>query len=580
MNKQSFRNTTAAGNRRGKCRFEFVACLLLVAVCLLSFSRLAHNNFIGLDDPLYITGNAVVQGGLRWDSVVWAFQNTTSGMRLPLTWLSLMLDYQIYGLSYAGFALTNLLLHSASTLVLFLLLSCVTGRNRSSLMVAALFAVHPLHVESVAWISERKDVLYAFFWWLAIWAYGRYTLKPSCLRYAAVMALMAASCLAKPMAVTLPVCLLLLDIWPLARVRLPDPMAFGTFFKHLWVLTREKIPLLVISAAVSFDTFRAHVLTEGMPTMSTLPLSARLANVPVAYVGYLRKMFWPADLAIFYPHPGTELPFWQVIGSLFLLAAITVMVFLVVRRSYLLAGWLWFLIALIPVIGITQAGIQALADRFTYIPLTGLLVMLVWGCAELAGRWGVSRAKMTTAAVAIVILLTLMTMRQVSYWKNDITVFSRAVQITPANNLALINLGSALMGAGRLTEARQHFKEHLRLEPDNALPHYNMAMLVDRMGEPEVARRHYERALEIYPGYVQSHNNLGNLLARSGDFKQAAVHLREAIRLSPRDPRAYNNLGAVYELTQKFTPARENYLKALELDPQFPEALRNYKRLE
>ena len=417
-------------------RWKIIACLFLVVATLATYGDLRTHQFINFDDDIYVTGNPPVQDGLTLKGLTWAFTTMHGGLWIPLTWLSFMVNSQLFGLHPGGFLLTNLLFHIANALLLFLWLLYLTRTLGCSFLVAALFALHPLHVESVAWATERKDVLSTFFWLLTMWAYVWYAERPRLGRYLLILVCFSLGLMAKPMLVTLPFVLLLLDYWPLGRLRLKGPAAAaaspkpgpGVTIKRLvW----EKSPLFVISALSIVVTFYAQKEAGAISTLQTLPIANRLANAMVAYGSYLGKMFWPAHLAVFYPHPGHNLPIWQALAAGLALAVLTLLALRQARRHpYLLVGWLWYLGTLLPVIGLVQVGGQAMADRYTYVPFIGLFIVVVWGMADLAARWRAPKFLLPVGAGVVLSALMVCTWVQVSYWRDSITLYEHTLEVT------------------------------------------------------------------------------------------------------------------------------------------------------
>ena len=450
--------------------------------------------FLNYDDPLYVTANPHVQHGLSVEGVRWAFTTFTAANWHPLTWISLMLDASIGGPGPRVFHLTNLILHLANVLLLFFLLDRMTGRPRASAVTAALFAIHPLHVESVAWIAERKDVLSTLFLLLTLLAYAGYVERPGLQRRLAVVLLFALGLLAKPMLVTLPVLLLLLDAWPLRR-RGP--------WSHLVI---EKAPLLAMSIATGVMTIVAQQQAETVGTLAGYPLGVRVANAIVATATYLWKAVWPTGLAVFYPHPGAALAAWTVAASALVLAALTSWTICVRRsRPYLLFGWAWYLVTLAPVVGIVQVGWQARADRYTYIPLIGVFLGVVWAISEgFADR----PALLSSMATAVLVALGIGAFVQAGYWRDSETLFRRALAVTDDNAVAHSNLGTALLRRNLLNEAQEHFAEAVRINPHFAEAHSNLGVTLGRQGRIDEAILEFRRALELQPDYPDARRNL------------------------------------------------------------------------
>jgi protein O-mannosyl-transferase len=561
-------------------RWIIIACLFLVVATLAVYAEVKNHQFV-YDDYLYITGNPQVQDGLTLKGLSWAFTSLQGGNWHPLTWLSFMVDSQLFGLHSGGFLLTNLLFHIANALLLFLWLLRTTRAPGPSFLVAALFALHPLHVESVAWATERKDVLSTFFWLLTMWAYLWYAERPRLGRYLLILVCFSLGLMAKPMLVTLPFVLLLLDYWPLGRLSLRGPAAAaaspkpgpGVTIKRLvW----EKSPLLVISALFSVVAFYAQKVVGAVMTLHALPIPNRLANAMVAYVRYLGKMFWPAHLAVLYPHPGYTLPIWQALLAGLALAVLTLWALRQARRHpYLPVGWLWYLGTLLPVIGIVQVGEQAMADRFTYVPSIGLFIMVAYGMAELTARWRVPRFLLPLGAGVVLSALIICTWVQVSYWRDDISLYEHTLKVTRRNPIIQNNLGLGLALQGNLDQAMGHYAEALRLKPDYALAHNNLGMALAAQDKWDQAIAQYTEALRLKPDNPEAHNNLGVALAKQGKMDQAVAQYTEAVRLNPDSAEAHNNLGVALVALGKMDQAVAQYVEALLLKPDYAEAHNN-----
>jgi protein O-mannosyl-transferase len=446
--------------------------ILLALLTLAAYWQVRDCDFVNYDDNLYVTGNQHVQAGISLEGIKWAFTAFDAANWHPLTWISLMADTQSGLVSADRFHLTNLLLHLANVLLLFLLLRRLTKSAWRSALVAALFAVHPLHVESVAWISERKDVLSTLFWLLTTWAYVRYAERPGIGRYAPVVVLLALGLMCKPMMVTLPLTLLLLDYWPLRVLQTKD--------RRLQKI-REKAPLFVLSIASSIVTFYAQ-RGQAMETIAALPITARLSNAVVAYVQYLWKMVWPTRLAILYPHPGPTLPVWLIAVSAVFLACVTGLVLRHGRkRPYLAVGWLWYLITLIPVIGIVQVGEQAMADRYTYVPLIGIFIAIAWALPQMTKR--VIAIPVVTIICLVLVALAGLTRMQIGYWEDSTTLFSHSIEVTERNPTAYYNLGRTVVELGRYPDAIQAYRRALQYNPDYAIAHNNLAVALFLNGD-------------------------------------------------------------------------------------------------
>jgi Tfp pilus assembly protein PilF len=561
-----------------------VVCFFLLAVTLAAYGQVVKHDFVGLDDDIYVTENYHVRAGLTSAGIVWAFSFTDSPYWHPLTWLSHMLDCQLYGVRPSMHHLTNVVLHLANSLLLFLFLYKMTGALWRSCFVAALFALHPLNVESVAWVTERKNILSTFFWMLTVVFYVRYSKKPGLARYLLVVSIFALGLMAKPMLVTLPFVLLLLDYWPLERFPVQQvdsdtrteaahanvPVFQRTTFGSLVL---EKVPLLILSV-LSISLTSLSVKRSGILISTTLvPMKLRIANAIVSYARYIGKLIWPQDLAVFYPYPST-VPLWQSVGAGLLLAGISFLMIRAWRKSpYLCLGWLWYLGTLIPAIGLVQAGQwPAMADRFTYVPAIGLFVMLAWFIPHLLTKWRYRRTGLALAAGALLAALLLLTWTQLHRWSNTITLFEHALNVTVNNYLAHNNLGNALARQGKLKQARDHYVEALQINPTFPRAHNNLANVLARQGKSEEAIAHYTKALEIKPNFPKAHNNLGNVLARQGKNQEAIAHYTKALVIQPDFAGAYNNLGNVLEGQGKIKEAVFHFSRALEFRPDFVEA--------
>ena len=563
--------------------------LLLISATLLVFGNVGQFEFIRYDDELYVTRNARVLSGLTWEGTKWAFTTLDAGFWHPLTWLSLMLDREIFGDDAGGYHWTSVLLHLASGLLLFGALVRMTGSLWRSGCVAGLFLLHPLHVESVAWVGVRKDALSALFWMAGLWAYARYAEEPSVGRYLWVALLFLMGLMSKPMLVTFPLVLLLLDCWPLGRTakRLPGepgPRAFdpgggaaGSRFAPAPParLIGEKVPLLLLSAVVSLLAWLAEQGVGALPSLEAMPLSLRLDNALVSYVRYLGKTLWPAGLAIFYPHP-VHWPPGQVFAAAALLVAISLGVLFRSRREpFLAVGWLWFLGTLVPVIGLVQVGSHAMADRYAYIPLTGLFLMALWGSGRVLQARPFGRAVAALLWGGILLALGVCSWQQVQHWRDGLTLFSHAVAVTPDNYLAHNNLGALLMDRGDYARAAGHFRLALQSKPDAAVSLNNLGKVLALQGQGDQAVIHFRRAIAADPGYLPARRNLADLLLRRGEGEEAAVLYREALSRNPADPGLLKNLGVALAAAGRTREARASFREALRLRPDDADARRN-----
>jgi len=577
-------NATLPGVEHGfRNPYKVVAvCLLLLLSVGLVFGQTLHHEFVNYDDGEYVYENPQVVRGLTSEGIGWAFTHAHASNWHPLTWISHMLDCEVYGLSPWGHHLTNVLLHAATAILLFLVLLRMTGRFFPSAFVALVFAIHPLRAESVAWVAERKDVLSGLFFMLTLGAYVEYVRHPfSFVRYLAVFLAFAFGLMAKPMLVTLPFVLLLLDYWPLGRMEKPALEAlhaprFGRVSGPPSVvrLLVEKLPLLALVIASSMATLWAQ--RGAMEPGEALPLLSRLGNALVSYVAYLGKLFYPVSLAVFYPHPVFDLPVWKIVGAALLLVGITVGA-VAWRRNhpYLLVGWLWYLGTLLPVIGLVQVGSQAMADRYTYLTQIGLLIALTWGVAQACGSWRHGRWVCGVTSVFIVIALMGCAWRQTSFWHDSETLWTHTLDCTPVNVVAHNFLGRALVREGRMDEGIRHFREALRFNPDYDDAHNNLAVALVAQGEGSEAISHYERALEFKPNSAVIHNNLGIALAGLKRIDEAIEHYKVALNLQPEYAEAHSNLGDALASRGQLREAIQHYEKALALNRDYVPARNN-----
>ncbi|HUA68432.1 MAG TPA: tetratricopeptide repeat protein [Candidatus Saccharimonadales bacterium] len=516
-------------------------CVFLAAITLAVFGRTTHYGFVNCDDGTYVYENPAVQQGLTLKGIGWAFTHFVAGNWHPLTMISYMADYQFHGLKPGGYHLTNVLLHTVAVILLFLVLEEMTGKSWRSAFVAAVFAIHPLRAESVAWISERKDVLSGVFFMLTLWAYIRYARRPfSYDRYLWVVLALALGLMAKPMLVTVPFVLLLLDYWPLNRFSNSAGPRKGFSISRRIVF--EKLPLLALSigaCVVAVLAQRSAVVLDNLPA---LPL--RVENALVSYVIYIWQMFYPAGLACLYPLPSAELALWKVIFSLAVLVAISALVlFRTLKRPYLLAGWLWYLGMLVPVIGLVQVGLQAHADRYTYLPEIGLYLALTWLAGELFARWHCPRWLIGSAAVLAIVGLSAGAVAQISYWHDSESLWNRALVCTADNVIANNNLGEALLQKRRVDEAITHFRKALEIQPDNVLAQSDLAVALFQKGQVSEAFDHFRKALALRPTDPLMHYNFGYALLGCGQVNEAAAQFQKAVELQPDYAQDLRSLG-------------------------------------
>ena len=545
-------------------------CLLLAVATLALYSpAITHPFIFNYDDDIYVLNNTHVKAGLHWPTIRWALTSTENSNWHPLTWLSHAMDCQLYGLNPSGHHFTNILFHTLNVVLLFLLLMYATRKTGRSFLVAALFAIHPFNVESVAWIAERKNVLSTFFFLLTIGAYGWYALKPGLKRYLAVAALFVLGLASKAMVVTLPCVLLLLDFWPLRRIQglatdentLPVPqMRFSR-------LVLEKLPLLALSAATSAVTMFAQ--RSGGAMRLALPISVRLENAIYAYAMYVWKAFWPAWLGLFYPHPGANLAMWRLaLAALFLCSVSAVVWWQRNARPYLITGWLWFLGTLVPVIGLVQVGEQAIADRYAYVPLIGIFVMAVWGAADLADARQLSFRSRVKVAAVVMAIFSLFTVDQLSYWRSAVDIWAHTVEVTKDNFQGEQNLGAALLATDQYEEALPHFIKAAKLRPTDPAAHLNLGGTLALSDHPREAIAQYEAAIPLTSDpamRVEAYEILGRLYSQLGQYSHAQTSYEQALKIDPQQSKARSGLAKI-ELSDAIRqvaegPSAEGYLR-------------------
>jgi tetratricopeptide (TPR) repeat protein len=551
--------------------------VVLIAAIVIVYAPVRHYDFVQLDDPKYVSENLNVSHGLTFPGFLWAFTARHGSYWIPLTWLSYMVDVQIAGMNAGALHVTNVLLHIANSLLLFWLLWRMTGGLGRSAFVAALFAVHPLHVESVAWITERKDVLSTLFWLLALWAYVSYVRRPALGRYVMVLVWFALGLMAKPMLVTLPFAFLLLDVWPLGRV------GFGTQAagrskgssadqRKVWLyLVREKLPMIALAAAFSVVTFAAQ--GEALSGLDVFPFFLRVENALVSYVTYLGKTIWPVHLVVLYPFP-KSIPAWSAAGAAVVLAIASVLAALGAKRyPYVAVGWLWYLGTLVPVIGLVQAGLQSMADRFTYVPLIGIFIIVAWGAWDLLGRLPYRRIALPAAGVAVV-ACAVVARGQVRYWKDNVTLWTHETELTLNLDAfqAHLSLGTVLREQGRLDEAAEHFSEAMRIKPDSAALQHEMGLLLAKQGKFDEAIGPFQEAVRLKPDFPEAQRDLGLALSHQGRAGEATDHLSIAVHLKPDSSEWSYELGIALASQGKVDEAIASFQEAVRLKPDFAEA--------
>ncbi len=541
-----------------------IVCLLLAVVTLALYNPVNRHPFVNYDDDRYVTENAHVRQGLTADTIAWSLTSTEQANWHPLTWMSHALDVSLFRLNPAGHHLTSVLLHVVNVCLLFLLLMWATKRLGPSLLVAALFAVHPINVESVAWVAERKNVLCTLFFFWGLWAYGWYAQKPNWNRYLAVLGSFVAALASKPMVITFPFVLLLLDYWPLARM---DKAGEN---KTPWSrLVLEKLPLFALSAASAVITMHAQQTGGAVRSNTEFSSGVRLANAIYAYAMYLWKMIWPSHLAPLYPHPGDSLPAWRVLLAAVVVAIVTALVWKLRSRRYLPVGWFFFLGTLVPVIGLVQVGEAAMADRYAYIPLIGIFVMIAFALSDIAERkdWGFPPA---IPVAAVLIALSFATYRQIGYWQSNEELWSHTLAVTSNNFVAEDNLGGALILEGREEEAHAYFEAAARINPKDPMSHSNLGTYYETHNQMRDAVKEYEAAVDMTsdPGMLAAtYANLGAAYRGLGDNDRAQTNYKQALQYNPNQFNAWLGLGLLAQQQGKYVEAITNISRSVELQP-------------
>jgi tetratricopeptide (TPR) repeat protein len=568
-------------------QYVFLICAGLAVATIVAYGQVRHSDFVDYDDDMYVTENPHVKNGITGESISWAFTTGHAYNWHPLTWLSHMLDCQLFGAKPGWHHLTNLLLHIINTLLLFSVLKRMTGALWASGFVAAAFALHPQHVESVAWISERKDVLSTVFWLLTMAAYLWYVRRPGLSRYLLTLLCFALGLMAKPMLVTLPFVLMLLDYWPLGRfqheqtAKDAEPQGctsanpssqWRAFHRLIW----EKVPLLALAVVSSIVTFIVQRSGGALVQTGTLSLDVRIANSLVSYLRYVTKMIYPNRLAVFYPY-----------HSLSLLLAIACFVILVIvtlaviyagrRRRYLPVGWFWYVGTMVPVIGLVQVGSQSIADRYTYVSLIGLFIIIAWGASELSARWRYQKIVLGICSATVLAILLISTRMQVRHWQNSFTLFEHTLAATEDNSITHNHYGAFLLEQGRFDQALAQFNKALRISPGFHEARKNKGSALLDVGKFDDAIATFNELLRAAPEWPNAHYWLGVAYGRKGAYEQAIKPFEAALRLRPDWPEAYNDLALVYLLLGNYDLAIENYRQALRLKPDYPQAINNLK---
>jgi len=568
----------------------FIA-LLLVAATLFVYWQVQHHEFTNYDEVMYVTENPRVRQGLTWDNLRYAFTESKSGYWHPLTWLSLMADSQLFLGNAGGYHWTSLLIHIANTILLFFILSVMTKAPWQSGLVAALFAFHPLHVEAVAWIAARKDVLSGFFWMLALGAYAFYVKKPTIHRYFLVLLAYVLGMMAKPTVVTLPAVLLLLDYWPLQSSRPPangDKYGFlarvadgkgGSQTSTLFILL-EKIPLALLAVMIGLISIFPEGNANNLVPLDTAPLLGRLQHALTSYMNYLIKTFWPINLTAFYPYPA-HLHLWKVFMAAGLLLIVSLLAFFTRKKHpYLAVGWAWYLVTLLPVIGLVNVWTHDIADRYTYLPLLGIFIMLAWGIPELVSSWLRRRVILASLASVCLAVLLVLARQQVSYWQDSYTLWNHALNVTEDNPVAHNNLGLFFANNGKPAEAEIHYRQAIRMKPDHYTAYNALGTLLAEQGRLREAFQQFSIALSIKPDYADARNNVGIYLARQGKYNDALGHFLTAIRLNPDEAIFQFYTGLTYVQLGNNSLARQYFLRSLVLDKSFGKAKQMLDLLE
>ena len=556
--------------------------LLLAVATLILYWPVQSYDFVNFDDDVYVTDNRQVYGGLSMESLTWSFTTFHAGNWHPLTWISHMVDAEAYGLDAGGHHWTNVLIHTAASFLLFFVLSGMTNSLWASALVAALFAIHPIHVESVAWVSERKDVLSGFFWILTMGAYAHYARHPTLRRYLLVVLSLVMGLLSKPMTVTLPFVLLLLDYWPLRRYA-ATRTAFDRWVRRgsasngasALLLIVEKVPLLGVAAISCLVTLFTQKEAGALWSLEQIPMATRLANASVTYLDYIRKMLWPVDLAVFYPHAGMP-PSWKIAVALLLLGSISC---LVVRKArempFLLVGWLWYLGTLVPVIGLVQVGSQSMADRYTYIPLVGLFIALAWGAERIVAGWPRWKSPAILLSIVAISGLLFLARSQVETWKNSVTLFEQALAATEVNPVAHQKIGEFYLDRNDCSRAVPHFLKAIEMKENYAYAYHGLGVCASRETPPAGALYFFRHALQLDPQLTRTLLSRGVLLMQLGRHEEAVEDFRQLLRLDPSHEAAHTNLGLIFVHLGKPEDAEAHLSEALRVNPRSAQALNN-----
>jgi tetratricopeptide (TPR) repeat protein len=586
-------------------RLSVFTCLLLAVATFAVYWQTLYFDFVFFDDQLFISSFFNLKEGLTLKNIIWAFTSTTleTNYWIPITWLSFLLDHELFGQNPSGFHLTNVLFHGVNTTLIYIVLKKMTRCQWQSAIVAALFSIHPLHVESVAWVTERKDVLSTFFFLLTLLSYRNYVKRPGVTRYLVTLLLFCLGLMSKPMLVTLPLLLMLVDIWPLDRYMIhgsPDNSKIP--FKTLLLkLILEKIPFFILLLVIASITFIAQQKTGNVGSLESYPIGLRLSNAIVSYAAYIGKMIYPLNLAALYPYP-EFIPWWKTGAAGLLLICVSWLSIKTFRNHpYIFVGWFWYLITLLPVIGLVKVGPQAMADRYTYIPLIGLFISLSWGFSRLASLRPYLQTAVILFATASLLLFSSLTWKQIGYWRDTVTLFehtiavtgknpkvhyglgvaffknaqyekaisqfAKALELDPGYLLAMKNMGVVLEEQGKLASAVKYYERVIRLAPMHHETYNDMGVALKKMGKPTDAEVYFLKALELKPDNFKARNNFADLLVQQNRFQEAVIHYREAIRINPNSSDIYNELGLLYGKMGNYDEAIGSFLKALQLEP-------------
>ena len=553
-----------------------LVCMALAGITLAVYFQAGNHQFLSFDDKQYVTGNPHVTRGITGATIMWAFTSIDAFNWHPITWLSHMTDVQLFGMNPRGHHLTNIIIHTTSSVLLLLLLFRCTGSLWQSSFVAALFALHPLHVESVAWVAERKDVLSALFWFLTLLMYAEFSVKRTRVLYTLSLFCFVLGLMSKPMIVTLPIVMLLLDFWPLGRYRCGElAQEVYQLSDRLLAHIKEKIPFIACSLLSGFITLYAQHTGGAMIALNAEPFRLRIENALISYVTYIGKTAWPHDLAVYYPFPVT-IPPWQAISSLVVLLLVSAAAIRSRRRyPYVTVGWLWFLITLAPVIGLVQVGGQSMADRYSYLPVTGLFIVVAWGVPDLTKGLSHRNGILALLAGAVIIVSAAATWEQLGYWQDSISLYERTLQVTSGNYLINYNLGVDHAEKGNLDAAIRHFQEAIRINPNYAEAHNNLGVAFAKSGDPDAAIREYRTALVANNNDIKARFNGGNALAQKGDLPAAIREYQAALRIDPDNTELHMTLGSVLAQNGDLPAAIREYRAVIWRNPDMAEAHNN-----